>query len=859
MIGLFLFASSASFGQNPIDLVKEEARDAKLSPELFSLQQKEIGPKSKNLRQAATPDDGVPGLTRGSNVQMRDGLIAIEAISNAVDGSQLLSALQSMGLQQARYYKRIVFGYFPVDKLDQLKSVSTLHIARPAYAAFKNVGKTTSQGDSVMRADKARTKYNVSGAGSKVGVISDSYNSLNGAADGVASGDLPTNVQVIRDIPATIKGTDEGRAMAEIVHDVAPGAGIAFNTGYETQIDFALGILDLAAAGCNIIVDDLTYFAEPFFQDGILAQVVDYVSKELNVSYFSSAGNNARQSYTSGFRNSGKTPPSIPAFMVEGQAHDFVGNGTIFQKVTIAPGGQFFPIFQWADPFYSQSVLAGGVSGAKTDLDILVYYNGILQPQLSSYDNNIDDDPIEAVQINNTSKSPVTIEIALVKYAGPDPMLIKWVDFGFNTTVQFSTQSSTAYGHSNAQEVMAVGATAWFQTPAFSPSRYPLPLIETFSSAGGTPILFTEYGQPFPTRIRKKPDFVAPDGGNTTFFGQQLNDGDTFPNFFGTSAAAPHAAAVAALLQERSQNKMSPNDVRNRLSTTAIDMDDPSTPGFDVGFDFRTGYGFIQVDKALMFGEPLVLLEPLYDCQTRKLTVRTSGGDGTPITFLIPGVIRTSPTSTTGIIEAGLARDPKPITIQAMQNGVTVYFTFDFAEYCTRPKELTLLEPLFDCVTGKLTVRTVGGDGTTITYQIPGVKRSAPTDAVGYVEPGLLSDPKTLTITAQQSGVTVKYLFNFAAYCSGRARVATTEPGIQVSVFGNPVSTDWAEVEVRGAQGQPLKLRVNNTLGELMGTKAIEQAGAVEHHKVSLGHSPGLYFLQVITPTETKTIKLLRQ
>ena len=101
--------------------------------------------------------------------------------------------------------------------------------------------------------------------------------------------------------------------------------------------------------------------------------------------------------------------------------------------------------------------------------------------------------------------------------------------------------------------------------------------------------------------VRDKPEIVAPDGTNTTFFGAPdppCCEGDGFPNFFGTSAAAPHAAAVAALLLEAAPG-LSPDDVYAALETTAIDMDDPFTPGFDVGFDFGTGNGLIQADLAI--------------------------------------------------------------------------------------------------------------------------------------------------------------------------------------------------------------------------------------------------------------------
>ena len=101
--------------------------------------------------------------------------------------------------------------------------------------------------------------------------------------------------------------------------------------------------------------------------------------------------------------------------------------------------------------------------------------------------------------------------------------------------------------------------------------------------------------------IRLKPEIVAPDGTNTTFFppfpGQDV-EGDGFPNFFGTSAAAPHAAAVAALMLEAAPNA-TPAEIYDALEQTALDMDDPFTPGFDVGFDFKTGFGFIQADAAI--------------------------------------------------------------------------------------------------------------------------------------------------------------------------------------------------------------------------------------------------------------------
>ncbi|MBR8828945.1 MAG: S8 family serine peptidase, partial [Gomphosphaeria aponina SAG 52.96 = DSM 107014] len=87
------------------------------------------------------------------------------------------------------------------------------------------------------------------------------------------------------------------------------------------------------------------------------------------------------------------------------------------------------------------------------------------------------------------------------------------------------------------------------------------------------------------------------DGTNTTFFGSDV-EGDGFPNFFGTSAAAPHAAAVAALMLEAKPNA-TPEEIYAALEKTALDMNDPFTAGSDPGFDNGTGYGLIQADAAI--------------------------------------------------------------------------------------------------------------------------------------------------------------------------------------------------------------------------------------------------------------------
>ena len=100
--------------------------------------------------------------------------------------------------------------------------------------------------------------------------------------------------------------------MLEQIHDIAPGAGLAFHTAAEGQVGFANGIRALQQAGSQVIVDDIVYFAEPFFQDGIVAQAVTDVVNNHGATYFSSTGNFADSGYLSPFRGVNASVPGVP-------------------------------------------------------------------------------------------------------------------------------------------------------------------------------------------------------------------------------------------------------------------------------------------------------------------------------------------------------------------------------------------------------------------------------------------------------------------------------------------------------------------------------------------------------------------
>jgi hypothetical protein len=513
-------------------------------------------------------------------VRVRNSRVLIDAVAKN-DPALLKAELEQRGLTHGRIFGAYVSGWLPLSALPALETVSGLQFAHASYA-ITHAGSIQSEGDSAMKANIARTEfYNVDGRGLNVGVLSDSYDCLGGAAADVASGDLPNNVNLLAEMAPCTGAIDEGRAMLQIVHDVAPGAGLAFHSAFNGMADFAQGIVDLAdpaQGNAKVIVDDVVYFTEPMFQDGIVAQAVDQV-KASGLAYFSSAGNQARKSYEATFQaGSNVTINGNPCRM-----HNFANTGDTgtfdphLQSITIPAGGRLLTVLQWDSPFYSVSGAPG--SSNNIDFHLLSAGNSILA---SSAGNNLGGDPVEAIAYTNTTGSPLNANLLICNRAGPNPGKIKYVSFGNETIANYNTNSATSYGHANAAGAEAVGAARYSQTPVYGQNP---PLKESFSSAGGVPILFDMAGNAITQVIRDKPEIVAPDGGLTTFFSGASH------RFYGTSAAAPYAAGVAALMIN-SNPALGPDPIYSALESTTVNM-------LTAGFDHDTGFGLIQANRAV--------------------------------------------------------------------------------------------------------------------------------------------------------------------------------------------------------------------------------------------------------------------
>ncbi|RYE12273.1 MAG: hypothetical protein EOP51_31865, partial [Sphingobacteriales bacterium] len=281
---------------------------------------------------------------------------------------------------------------------------------------------------------------------------------------------------------------------------------------------------------------------------------------------------------------------------------------------------------EWDDPYFSTG---NGSAGTTSDLNIYLLIQNGNSYQIIAYsdDSNIGADPAEIFQVSRTG----TAYVLITKTAGTNPRNIKFVGFrGLSWAVTptdiVGIKASTIIGHHNATNTIAVGAASYDETPAYGVNP---PSPEPYTSRGGTPIYRTTSGTLLQTPVvRQKPEIVAPDNANTSFFIAGYDyESDGNPNFSGTSAAAPHAAAVAGLMFQGNPG-LTPSAIKTALINSCIDMDDPSTPFFDTGFDYATGNGLIRADAAV-----LSTLNPNCPTVTVSITRPTTFCEGDSVIF----------------------------------------------------------------------------------------------------------------------------------------------------------------------------------------------------------------------------------
>jgi hypothetical protein len=462
--------------------------------------------------------------------------------------------------------------YFPIARLLELNLYTTeINFVRPLYPVIKNsvgdgfTGNAVTQGDATQGSDVVRESFRlineagtvlpVDGTGITIGVMSNSYDTQNKASIDVEAGDLPgpgtlnehgykEPVEVIKEYPYGT-ASDEGRAMMHIIHDVAPGAKLAFHTGSLSPRNFEVGFKALAGFNesnelidtdlglkSNLIVDDITFITEPFFGEGRISAAIKAFSLA-GGTHFTSAGNFADDGYQAIFNATTSAPTT--SFLPQGSpatAHIFDNTtGDYLQKISVKGGETYMIVLQWDDSSASQNNLNG------TDIDLDFYIvNDAGRLLVGNNRSNEDGDAAEIMVFTASADGEANILITSANGATNVPF--RYIAFQSNglTLIDNNEGAPTISGHAMTDESVTVGAI-----------RFNKDVPESFSSFGGT----LSDGNSVTV------DFAAPDGVNTNvisigtrFYADGTSiDGDAFPNFFGTSAAAPSAAAAVALLQ----------------------------------------------------------------------------------------------------------------------------------------------------------------------------------------------------------------------------------------------------------------------------------------------------------------------
>jgi subtilisin family serine protease len=471
-------------------------------------------------------------------------------------------------------------------------------------------GSAISEGLGQLHVGEAREAFNLRGSGITIGVLSDSYdvateavatqaqqdvasNDLPGFASSCSEQQLPVDVlQELSPAPGEEAG-DEGRAMLQILHDLAPHANLAFATAFESEESFAENIERLAqpvsegGAGADVIVDDVAWFEEPFFQDGPVAAAINKVTSE-GITYLTATGND--NLFDGGgheiasweapeFRDSGACPAVVAALGGFNGSHcmDFKPGPETDRTFAIAiePGKTLSVDLQWAEPWQGVLTNLDAVLISATDKEVLTgsaeRNSGLKGTQR----------PVEIVQWTNQTKASETVQLVINRFSGLSPRLkfILMENGGGVSATEYPVSSGgdvvgpTVFGHAGAASAISVAAVPYSNSAK----------VERYSSRGPVAHYFgpvTGAAPALPLGLPEevaKPDLAATDCGATTFFA--FLSGTTW-RFCGTSAAAPHAAAVAALVRQ-AKPTLPQQQLRNALtgSATPVGVYGPTAAG----------------------------------------------------------------------------------------------------------------------------------------------------------------------------------------------------------------------------------------------------------------------------------------
>ena len=504
---------------------------------------------------------------KGRTLKADDDLVYVYIKLTTLGGIEKVKPLLHTLVSEDKENK-LVAAYVEVSMLALLDASDDVDYVRAVDLPIFNA--VRSEGDTLHRADIVRAMgEGYDGSGVKIGVISDGVTSYSSS---ISAKELPSDLKIL----SNKLGGDEGTAMLEIIYDLAPGAKLYFHDAGTNTIEFNQAITNLVNAGCNIIVDDVGWITEPFFEDGVVAKHIKNVINTAGIVYISSAGNAGKSHYQGRYYDSVKYP----------KHHDFSAGKASAQDIyiNVLPGEAIQVILQWDDAF--------GSSGNDYDLFLLDANGGSKLASSQTYQEG-SDDPFERVTYKNDTSEPQDVAINVRRFTDNSSNILELYIYASRPYTNNIIPADSIFGHAAVEEVIAVGAinaSEATQIASYS-SRGPVTL------RGGS------------TR-HIKPEVCGIDGVSVTGAGG-------FPSpFYGTSAAAPHIAAITALIWAKNPQKTN-TEIRQTILTSTKDL---GTAGFD------NTYGYGLVDASIPFEtKPIGSLETPTQGQTVNGNVYIGG------------------------------------------------------------------------------------------------------------------------------------------------------------------------------------------------------------------------------------------
>ena len=551
--------------------------------------------------------------------------ILVPAVTDA-----LVAQLESAGatIEIADAAARRVQARVPVSKLLDVAQLAGVDAVRtPTYARHRS-GNFTTEGDAILHADAARADYLVDGTNVRVGVVSDGLKGVFATGcttcagvDGgpISTGDLPgaTGTRNAGGVLTTTSGAiigrsfqangdleglppagsacgfagagGEGTALLEIVHDLAPGAKLAFANA-DTDLAFSQAVNFLAASN-DVVLDDIGFYGEPY--DGTSA-VSRNTAAALNNNafpiraYVTSVGNDADEHYYETYVDSNVDGTSISGIAASGHLHlfqrtgdttDVLGLGSQpYNVISLPANGEVAIFLTWNDPF--------GGSANNYDLYLVRQSTGAVVASSRNLQSGRQD-PVESIDFVNTGAAdrfrivvqnvnnaaqPRTLNLFSFEpeCATGGPQLLappRHERLNYNTPAHSVSAQSDAGG--SPVGVMSVGAICSGSAAAAGNFPAGTPDESCTDTSHSTAEFFSSRG---PTVDgRPKPDIAAVDG-------VSISGSGSFPSpFFGTSAASPHVGAIAALvlqsapcLLNRTTSTIDPAAARATLRSTIL-------------------------------------------------------------------------------------------------------------------------------------------------------------------------------------------------------------------------------------------------------------------------------------------------